>query len=188
MVWVSVWSLCLPVLLSAVFVFVASSIIHMFLTYHKNDLRGLEREDDVRAALRPFNIPPGDYCIPRPGSMAAMKSPEHQEKLKEGPVALMTVLPNGPPTMGTSLLLWFLYSLLVSAVTAYVTAHAMPFGAGFRGVFRIAGCVAFASYSLALIQFSIWYRRNWGTTLRSMFDGLIYAALTAATFGWLWPR
>jgi hypothetical protein len=184
---VSVWSLCLPVLLSAVFVFVASSIIHMVLKYHNNDLMKVEREDEVRAALRAFNIPPGDYCIPRPGSMEAMKSPEYQEKLKEGPVVLMTVMPNGPSTMGTSLLLWFLFSLLVSGFTAYVTGHALPRGAGYRGVFRIAGCVSFAGYALALIPNSIWYKRSWGTTLRSMLDGLIYGALTAGTFGWLWP-
>jgi hypothetical protein len=185
---VSPWSLWLPVLLSAVFVFVASSIIHMVLKYHKNDMRKLEREDEVRAALRAFNIPPGDYGIPKPGSMADMKSPEFQEKMKEGPVALMTVMPNGPSTMGTSLLLWFLFSLLVSAYTAYVTGHALPPGAGYRAVFRIAGCVAFAGYALALIPDSIWYKRSWGTTLRSLFDGLIYGLLTAGTFGWLWPR
>ena len=44
------------------------------------------------------------------------------------------------------------------------------------------------SDSLALLQFSIWYRRSWVTTLKSMIDGLLYALLTAGTFGWLWPR
>jgi len=35
---------------------------------------------------------------------------------------------------------------------------------------------------------SIWYRRSWGLTAKAALDGLIYAALTAGTFGWLWPR
>jgi hypothetical protein len=30
--------------------------------------------------------------------------------------------------------------------------------------------------------------RSWIRTLKSMFDGLIYALLTASVFGWLWPR
>jgi len=32
------------------------------------------------------------------------------------------------------------------------------------------------------------YKRNWGTTLKSVFDGLVYALFTAGAFGWLWPR
>ena len=40
---------------------------------------------------------------------------------------------------------------------------------------------------LALWQISIWYHRSWATTIRSTIDGLIYAALTAGFFGWLWP-
>jgi hypothetical protein len=184
---VSAWSLWLPVLLSAVFVFVASSIVHMALRYHQNDFRKLEREDEVMAALRPFDIPPGDYGIPCGGSMENMRSAEYKEKLKAGPVAVMTVIPSGPVVMGPYLTQWFVFVLVVSAFTAYVTGHALPPGAGWRGVFRIAGCVSFASYSLALIPLSIWYRRSWATTSRSLFDGLIYGALTAATFAWLWP-
>jgi len=185
---VPVLSLWLPIVLSAVFVYIASSIIHMVLRYHRADMTALPHEDEAREALRRYDIPPGDYFTPWGGSMAAMKDPAFIAKMKEGPVALMTFVPPGPPKMGKNLLLWFLYSIVVSGLAAYVTGHALPVGAGYRGVFRIAGCVAFAGYSLALLQNSIWYYRNWGTTLRSMFDGLIYAGLTAGTFGWLWPR
>ena len=55
-------------------------------------------------------------------------------------------------------------------------------------VFRLAGTVAFIGYALALWQMSIWYRRQWRTTIVSTIDGPIYAGLTAGTFGWLWPR
>jgi hypothetical protein len=103
-------------------------------------------------------------------------------------VAFMTIFPSGLPSIGRSLVLWFGYALLVSAYTAYVSGHALAPGASYRAVFRMAGCTAFAAYSLALLQQSIWYRRDWGATLRTMFDGLIYALVTAATFGWLWPH
>jgi len=181
-------SLWMPIVLSAVIVFVASSIIHMVLPFHRNDMRRAEKEDEVREALRRFNIPPGDYFIPLAGSMAEMKKPEFIEKMKAGPVLFMTVVPNGPPSMGVSLVLWFLYSVLVSVFAAYIAGRARPEGASYLAVFRFAGCTAFAAYSLALLQNSIWKKLNWGTTIKSMVDGLVYALLTAGTFGWLWPR
>ncbi len=185
---VPVHALWLPILVSAVIVFIVSSILHTVLTYHQRDLRQLPREDEILAALRPFAIPPGDYAVPRPPTMKAMKSPEYQEKYAKGPVAIMTVVPNGAPTMGSSLVLWFLYSIVVGVCAAYVAGRALPAGSPYRAVFRFAGCTAFLGYSLALLQNSIWYRRSWGTTFRSMFDGLLYGLLTAGTFGWLWPR
>ncbi len=185
---VSATSLWIPILLSAVFVFLMSFVIHMMLPIHKNDMRKLEKEAEIMAALRPFNIPPGDYAFPCPKSMAEMKTPEYIEKRTKGPVALMTVIPNGPYKMGKSLFLWFLYSVLVGYFAAYITGHALEPGAGYLPVFRFAGATAFTGYSLALLQNSIWHKLNWGTTLKMMGDGLVYGALTAGTFGWLWPR
>jgi hypothetical protein len=87
-----------------------------------------------------------------------------------------------------SLFLWFLYAVVVSVFAAYISGRALQPGAHYLAVFRFAGCTAFVGYSLALLQNSIWYKKNWGATLRSMFDGLVYGLLTAGTFGWLWPR
>jgi hypothetical protein len=184
---VSVMSLWIPILLSSVIVFVASSIIHMMLPIHRNDLRKLPKEDEVMDALRGLNIPPGDYVVPHAGSMEGMKKPEFIDKLQKGPVGFMTIVPSGPYSMGKSLFLWFLYSILVSFFAAYITGRALPPGAHYLAVFRFAGASAFMGYSLALLQNSIWYKRNWGMTIRSMFDGLVYGLLTAGTFGWLWP-
>jgi hypothetical protein len=184
---VTVMSLWLPILLSAVLVFIVSSVIHMVLTYHRNDFRALPREDDAMAALRPLAIPPGDYVVPFAGDPAVMKSPEYQARLEKGPVLFMTVLPNGQMSMGTSLALWFAYSIVVGILAAYVTGRALGPGAHYLEVFRFAGTTALAGYALALAQTSIWYRRNWMATLKSMFDGLVYALLTAGVFGWLWP-
>ena len=180
-------SLWLPIVLSAVFVFLASSIIHMALGYHANDWRKLAKEDEVMAALRPFNLAPGDYMMPRASSMAEMKDPAFQQKSKAGPRAIMTIGPSDPG-MGKPMFLWFVYSLIVGVFAAYLGGHAVAPGAKYLEVFRFVGTTAFLAYSMALTQFSIWYWRNWGTTLLSMFDGLIYALLTAGTFGWLWPH
>jgi hypothetical protein len=180
-------SLVLPILVAAVIVFVASSIIHMLLPVHRNDWRPVPAEDDAQAALRALSLPPGDYAVPYAASPAAFKDPAFLQKMTNGPVVLMTVVPPGPPAMGASLALWFAYSVIVGVFAAYVAGRALEPGAHYLAVFRFAGVSAFLGYSLALLQNSIWYKRNWGATLRSMGDGLVYALLTAGTFGWLWP-
>jgi hypothetical protein len=58
----------------------------------------------------------------------------------------------------------------------------------YRAVFHVVAVTAFVGYSVALWQMSIWYARAWSTTVKATVDGLIYALLTAGTFGWLWPR
>ncbi len=184
---VSLFSLWLPILLSALFVFILSSIIHMVFGYHKNDFIKVPDEDDARDKIGKLNIPPGDYVIPCPGSSEEMKSKEYIEKTEKGPVLFMTVLKNGPQGMGSSLFLWFIYSVVVSIFAAYVSGRILAPGTHYLQVFRYVGTVAFAGYSLALLQNSIWYKRKWSSTIKSMFDGLIYALFTAGVFGWLWP-
>jgi hypothetical protein len=185
---VSIVALLIPIVASAIAVFIASSVIHMVLTFHRKDVLPVPDQDAVQEALRPFALPPGDYMLPHGGSMAAMKDPAFLERLRRGPVVVMTVLPSGVPNMARPLTLWFLYCLLVSVFAAYVAGRALATGADYLAVFRFAGVTAFAGYALALMQQSIWWSRSWGTTVRSMLDGLIYALLTGGVFGWLWPR
>ncbi len=184
---VSIVSLWLPVLLSAVLVFIVSSIIHMVLRYHRADVGAVPDEAEVMDALRPFKIPPGDYCIPHAADSNEMNSLEFVEKTKRGPVALVTVLANRPVTMGKSLALWFCYCVLVGVFAGYAAGLTLGPGAEYMAVFKMVSVVAFAGYSLAILQSAIWWHRGWGSTLRTMFDGLIYSLLTAGTFGWLWP-
>ena len=181
-------ALWLPILLSAVFVFVASSLIHMASPWHKSDYPKVANEDRVRDALRALAIAPGDYMIPRPSSRQELRSPEFAEKIKVGPVVMLTVMPNGPMSMGRNLGLWFVYCVAVSVFAAYIAGRALAPGAAYLEVFRFAGATAFIGYAAALWQMSIWYRRAWTTTIKATVDGLIYACLTAGTLGWLWPR
>jgi len=185
---VPVTALWLPILLAAVIAFVASFILHMLLPLHRKDLRRLPPEDEVLETLRRLQIPPGDYAAPHAGSPAAMKDPAFLDKMRKGPLVLMTLSPGQEMSMAGPLGQWFVYCVVVSVFAGYMAGAALGPGAPYLAVFRFAGTMAFAGYSLALAQHSIWYRRNWGTTLLSMFDGLVYALLTAGTFGWLWPR
>jgi len=184
----SLSALWLPILLSAVFVFVASSVVHMVLPWHKGDYRQVPEEKRLMDALRPLGVPPGDYMVPRPANMKDMRTPEFAERVKAGPVMVVTVMPNGKMSIGTSLAYWFVYSIVVGFFAAYVAAAALPPGTAYPRVFQLVGTTAFVGYALALWQMSIWYRRSWGTTIRSTIDGLAYALLTAGVFGWLWPR
>jgi hypothetical protein len=185
---VAVTSLLVPIVLAAILVFVASSVIHMLTPWHAGDLKRLPREDEVLDALRTFDLARGDYGAPMPASMADMRSPAFVEKRTRGPVVFMTVVPSGPPAMGRSLALWFVYTLVVGVFAAYIAGRALAPGAHYLAVFRFVGASAFLGYSLALPQHSIWWKRSWGMTARSMIDGLVYACVTAGAFGWLWPR
>ena len=115
---VPLMSLWLPILVSAVLVFIASSVIHMMIGYHRADYRRVPAEDDTAEALRKAAIPPGDYMLPSPGSRNAMKDPVFREKLTKGPVVFMTVVRPGPPAMGPQLIQWFIYCVVVSILTA----------------------------------------------------------------------
>jgi len=184
---VSIISLWLPILLSAVFVFILSSIIHMALRYHNSDFAKLPDEEKVMDDLRKYNIPPGEYSLPRAADMKDMSSPEYIEKMKKGPVAMITVMKSGPQNMAGALIMWFIYSVVVGIFAAYVAGRALGPDAHYLAVFRFTGVTAFVGYSLALWQNSIWYKRKWSTTIKSTIDSLIYALFTAGTFGWLWP-
>ena len=180
-------ALWLPILLSAVIVFFASSIMHMVLPYHRSDYKKLPDEDKVRAALRAAGVQPGLYHFPH-CSHKEMKSPETVEKFKQGPVGILTVIRSGPRAMPKYLISWFIYCLVVGFFAAYITGRTVAFGAPYPAVFRVAGTVAFMSYGLGNLSNSIWKGQPWSVTIKEIIDGLIYGLLTAGTFGWLWPR
>ncbi|OGU02584.1 MAG: hypothetical protein A2W29_04095 [Gemmatimonadetes bacterium RBG_16_66_8] len=180
-------ALWLPILVSAVFVFIVSSVIHMALPWHKDEYPKVPDEDKLRNALKPLNVPPGDYMVPRAATTDEMKSPEFAEKLTQGPVLILTVLPNGPWQMGRNLSLWFIYSVIVSVFAAYVAGRALGPGSEYLAVFRFTGATAFVGYALALWQMWVWYHRSLKTTVKATVDGLVYALVTAGAFGWLWP-
>lgn len=177
-------ALWLPILLSAVFVFLASSVFHMVLPIHKNDYGGLPGEDRVLDALR-GTVPPGQYRFPYATSMKDFGSPEMQAKLARGPVGTMVLVAN--MNMGKALGQWFAYCLVIGVFVAYLTGLALPPGADTTRVFRIAATVGVLAHAFSNVHDSIWKGVTWGTTLRFAFDGLVYALVTGATFAWLWP-
>ena len=184
---VAIHTLWMPILLSAVFVFVASSIIHMVLPYHRSDYKKLPDEDKVLAALRSSGVSRGVYMFPH-CTHKDMKSPEMQEKFRQGPVGMITVFPGGPVNMPKYLVQWFGFCVVVGIFTAYLTGRTLPSGTVYLAVFRVAGAVAFMAYGVGQVVNGIWMGQPWSSVLKHVFDGLIYSLLLAGTFGWLWPR
>lgn len=184
---VSLSALWLPIVLSAVIVFVASSIMHMVLPYHRSDYQKLPDEDKVLDALRAAGPKRGLYVFPFT-THKDMKSPAVIEKYKQGPVGMLTVFPSGPPVMPKFLGQWFAYCLLIGLFVAVLAEHTVVPGALYRRVFHVVGASAFLAYGLGNISNSIWKGQTWSMTIKEAIDGLVYALLTAGTFGWLWPR
>lgn len=185
---VSLGALWLPILLSAVLVFIVSSVIHMVLKYHNSDYRQLPNEDAVRATIRSGGAAPGQYVTPHVADMKLMDTPEVKQKFIEGPVGVLYLRRPGPPGMGRSLLQWFVFLLVVSFFVAYVAAHVFGPGAAYLEVFRIVGATAFLAYAAGQVPASIWMGKPWAVSLKEGFDGLVYGLVTAGAFGWLWPR
>jgi hypothetical protein len=181
-------ALWLPILLSAVFVFIVSSIIHMTPLWHKNDFPAMPNQDRVSSALRSLAIPPGEYMLPRANDMKEMRTPEFKEKFKAGPVVFMTIIANPRMSMARPLTLWFIFILVVNFLVAYVASRALAPGADQAMVFWVVGTTTFIGHAAALWPMSIWYGRALSTAIKSTIDGLIFAAVTAGTFLWLWPR
>jgi hypothetical protein len=185
---VTLGALWQPIVLSAVLVFIVSSLIHMVLKYHASDYRPLPNEDAIRAAIRAGNPAPAQYIIPYCKEMKELESPEMKQKLTEGPVGVLNLKRPGPTSMGPMLLQWFIFSLGVSLFVAYAAAHSVAPGTPYLGVFRVVGTIAWLAYAAGQLPAAIWMGKPWSIAWKEVFDGLLYGLVTAGTFGWLWPR
>jgi len=180
-------ALWFPILLSAVIVFVASSIMHMVLPYHRNDYSQLPDEDKILAVLRAAALKRGLYVFPY-CTHKDMKSPALIEKQKQGPVGFLTIVPSGPPVLAKFLIQWFVFCLVIGFFVAYLAAHTLAPGTNYLEVFRVVGTAAFLAYGLGNLSNGIWKGQKWSVTIKEVIDGLVFGLLTAGTFGWLWPR
>ena len=185
---VSISALWLPIVLSAVLVFVVSSIVHLLLPYHRKDFLRLPDEDAARAVLGRQSLGRGQYFMPFAPDMKAMKDPEMEKKFVEGPVAIVTVLKRGHVNMGPHLIQWFVFLLGMSITIAYLLSRTLPPQTEFMQFFRVASTIAWLGYAGALIWSGIWKGVPWSTVMKDVFDGLLFALVTGAAFAGFWPK
>lgn len=184
---VTIGSLWLAILVSAVLVFFVSSAIWMVMPWHKKDWKPLPDEEAARRGIG-GGVAPGQYVVPHCASRSMMKEPAHLKKLEDGPIAFITITPRGLPAMGKNMALWFIYSLVVGVMVAYLATRTLAPGAEYLTVFRVAGTTAWLAYGWSSGSEAIWFGRPWSNTFKQLFDSLIYALLTAGAFAWQWPR
>lgn len=182
---VSIASLWLPIVLSAVAVFFASFLAWMVIGHHKSDYKKVTDEGEMLEAVRRQNLARGSYSLPH-CDPSEMKDPEVAKKFDVGPVGMLTILPNGF-NMGKSLIQWFIYSLYIGVVTAYLCCVHLEAGAEYLKVFQTSGTTAFLAYTTALVPQSIWKGQLWGSTVKELIDATVYALLTAGIFASMWP-
>lgn len=184
---VTIGALWLPILLSAIAVWVASAIIWMVLPHHKSDFGKLPDEDAARRALGAQDLAPGQYNIPHVVSQGDLRNPEVVRKFEEGPVGFFTVLAPGVPTMASKVMLSMIYFVVISFIVAYLASRTLDPGAHYLSVFRVTGTVAWIAYGTATVPDAIWFGRPWSMIGKGLLDALVYGLLTAGFFGWLWP-
>jgi hypothetical protein len=185
---ISLVQLWLPILVAAIAVFAASSLVHMVLRWHATDYRRLPNEDDVRAVVRAGGAGPGQFFIPYCADPKEMGQPEVVAKFREGPVGLLVLRPVGSPGMGKPLGLWFALNLVVSILAGYLACRTLAAGSSFPQIFRVVSIVTFAAYAGGAVQQAVWMGKPWSSTVKEVGDALIYAIVSALVFGWLWPR
>jgi hypothetical protein len=182
---VSLISLWLPILLSAVIVFFAAFVAWTVLPHHRSDWVGIANEGSLLQAIRDLGLVRGQYVFPRAMTPEGAKEADAQDKLKTGPVGLLII--RDAPNMGKGLAFYFLFTLAVSFLVAYVGYAAIPAGAEYRHVFRVLGTTAFLAYAAAEVPSAIWFGHTWSSVWKSVIDGLVFGLLTGGVFGWLWP-
>lgn len=184
---VSLTALWLPILVSTVFVFIASNLIWMVLQFHKKDWSRLPDEGAFAEVVNAQDPAPGEYAFPYAAGSADWKSEEWQEKFKRGPVGFLRLQPPGQMSMGKNMTLWLVYIVVIEIFVAYLAGRTLEAGTHYLEVFQIAGTAAILGFAGAVAPEAIWMGRKWKNTFKFILDGIVYGLLSAGTFGWLWP-
>ncbi|HMB58174.1 MAG TPA: hypothetical protein VKM35_13325 [Arenimonas sp.] len=179
--------LWLPILVTAGFIFIASSLIHMVFQWHKSEYQALSNEDAVIAAIRAGTAKPGQYVFPHCPDMKAMQGEEIQKKFREGPIGFLTLRQPGPPTIGGALIKWFLYTVLIAAIGGAVALQTYGLHSHSHHAGHLVGVLSLLAYAGGSVQHGIWKGVPWAAVAKDILDGLIYAIISALTFWWLWP-
>ena len=179
--------LWLPIIVAAIAVFIASSLIHMVFKWHNSDYRPLPNDDEVRRTLNSANLTSGLYVTPHCPDMKEMGSDAMQQKFRDGPVALITVRAPGTPKMGKYLGQWFILNLIISVLGAMLALQAFGLKGDAHHAGHFIGIFTMIAYACGSVQDAIWMGKPWFATFKDLLDALIYGTVSALSFWLLWP-
>jgi hypothetical protein len=182
---VALTSLWLPILLSGFGVWLASSLIWAVIQYHNSDWKPLADEESARNALQ--GTPVGQYALPYAADNKARAEESWQAKYREGPAAMIVVVPHGELGMGKQLGQWLAWCLLISILVAYVAGITLPPGAEYLKVFQVTSTTAILAHGGGAGMNMIWFGATGGRSVKDIVDAIVYGLVTAGIFGWLWP-
>ncbi len=183
---VDLLQLWLPILLSAVVVFIASALAWTVLPHHRADFKPVPDQKKFDEALASLGIKPGLYMFPYSADPKAMKEPAFVERWKAGPNGTLNVWANWG-SMGRNMALSFVFYLVTSIFVAYVCTLGLVQGDSYLRVFQLAGTTAIMAYCFGSIPKDIWFNTPPRAVITCVIDGIIFGLLTASVFGWLWP-
>jgi hypothetical protein len=177
--------LWLPIIVSAVVVFVASFLVWVVLPHHKRDVKALPDEKALTDHLQQLNLAPGVYLWPNCAG-ADPKSEEFKGRCEAGPWGSLNIR-GSKPKFELNLVLVFVFYLVVSVFVGYITMHARPAGSAFSPVFQVAGATAILGYCAGSIPGAIFFGKPGRFVVTELIDNLAYGLLTGIVFAWLWP-
>ncbi len=184
---VGLLALWLPILVSTVFAFIASFLLHMVLPHHRTDFDRIEDEERFSAELQSHDLRQGQYIFPYFGSPVDEKDPDYQKRVRTGPVGILTIGANRLSPSPKQLITQFVYFFLLNTVVAYIAAQALPAGSDYVSVFQLTGATSLVAYAGGHFCYPIWYHFRWAFAWKAAADSLIRSLLIAGVFGWLWP-
>ncbi len=178
----------IPIVLSAVAVFVASFIVWTLLPHHKADWSGIPGQDQIQKLMRDHNVGPGQYAIPYAPDPKDLQDPDVKKGFDQGPVGFFYVQNPGVPAMGGRILAMFIFQLVVSLTVGYLASRTLAVGTDYRQVFRFTSTIAFLAYGASSVQDMVWFGHSRAHTFKVLLDALAYGLITGGFFGWLWPN
>ena len=198
---VSMLALWLPILLSIVACFIASSIIWMALPIHKDDYRQIPNEDAFAKLIKDQQTSgalkgAGMFMLPwctheKPKGLTPEQLAEHKKaqeaKFAAGPWAVITIIPKRW-NMGISLGFWLLQLTLLNILIAYIASITLGAGTPYLRVFQVVGTAAALGFGGNLLTEFIWKGTPWNRLPGQIFDTFVYVGLTAGMYSWLWVK
>lgn len=177
--------LWLPILLSALAVWMSSAIGWMLVNHHARDHRALPDEERSLDALRALKLPPGTYLFPFAGSHSKAHQAEMKAKWERGPTGTLRIW--GKVNMGACMAQSMIVYLVTSVLIGYIGAMAIPRGADFGHVFQVLGTAGVLAYCVGGVPGDIWFQQSRRAIAVGILDGIIFGLITGAIFAALWP-